>query len=237
MPYSQDELKIVPFPVDLEKFWPYYRKWDYASHYQGNSVQKALEHYISIIVLDPRPVDLVIDIASSYSKFPQIIKEEFKCKVYKQDLSYPPGVKGDKIGGDAGKLPLPDSSVNKMTLHCAFEHFEGDADTRFIKEAERVLVPGGKVCILPLYLRSKYFILTDPYTDRDRTGLVFDEGAEIVEQKGWKNRFGRHYDVRHLKERVLNHCNRLKPTLYNFEKEIDEVHGYLKFMLVLEKQG
>ena len=56
-------------------------------------------------------------------------------KLYRQDLVFPAGVHGDRIGGSAAELPLDASSVDAMTLHCSYEHFEGDADTGFIRIA------------------------------------------------------------------------------------------------------
>ena len=65
-----------------------------------------------------------------------------------------------KIGGDAASLPVPDGFATKMALHCSLEHFESDSDIRFFQEAHRVLSPGGKLVVVPLYLTERYFILT-----------------------------------------------------------------------------
>jgi len=62
------------------------------------------------------------------------------------------GFNGNTIGGNATDMLITDGVATKMALHCSFEHFEGDEDIRFIKEADKVLRGEGKMCILPLYL-------------------------------------------------------------------------------------
>ena len=54
---------------------------------------------------------------------------------------------GFDIAGDARVLPIPDV-------------FEGEGDTAFIKEAQRVLRPGGFLLIVPLELAGEYSIET-----------------------------------------------------------------------------
>ena len=80
-----------------------------------------------------------------------------------------------------------------MTLHCSFEHFERDSDSRFVRECARVLRPGGKTVIIPLYLSNRRFIVTDPY-HYTREAIPFDDGAQPVMLVGYL-RHGRHYDV------------------------------------------
>ena len=65
-----------------------------------------------------------------------------------------------------------------MALHCSFEHFEGRSDIGFIREAERVLRPGGAVCVVPLYLSEEYAIQTDPDVAAP-AGVVFEDDATV----------------------------------------------------------
>ncbi|MBV8713479.1 MAG: methyltransferase type 11, partial [Chloroflexi bacterium] len=82
-----------------------------------------------------------------------------------------------------------------------FEHFEGTADSDFIREAWRVLRPGGVLCILPLFMSERFSVMSDPLVDR--RGITWDAGAEVVEIPWWHNRFGRLYDAEALQSRVL----------------------------------
>lgn len=229
-------VNVLDYEIPKTEFYDYYKKYKYAELYSRNSLEKALEHFVSIKLLEFVKTDVFIDIASCGSTFPNIIEEVYGCTTYRQDLTYPFGINGKAIGGDACILPFNDKSISKLSLHCSFEHFERDSDTRFIKEVTRVLRPGGKLCILPLYLKHDYYILTDPSVKR--AGIVFDDGAGIKEQVGWKNHFGRHYNPAKLVERVLAFVGSLTPTIYlvSNAKEVDE-SCYLRYILILENNS
>jgi predicted SAM-dependent methyltransferase len=121
-----------------------------------------------------------------------------------------------------------------MTLHCSFEHFERDEDSKFIIEAARLLQPHGKLCILPLYFADEYSILTDPTVNR--RGVKWDQDATIYNKLDYRNRFGRFYTVQKLKDRVLDHWRNFSVKFFFVENE-KEIHQscYLNFVLVLEK--
>lgn len=156
-------------------------------------------------------------------------------KVYIQDLKFPPGVNGNMIGGSAADLPLPDASVDAMTLHCSIEHFEGDADTGFVKEAGRVLRPGGKVCIVPLYLGQYPFILCDPSWGRDITA---DKDTVVHFNPRWGERHGRFYSGETLSARILRPAEEsgLAARIMHFKNVLDlNPEAYTHFGLILEK--
>ena len=134
------------------------------------------------------------------------------------------------------KIRTVNKFATKMALHCSFEHFEQDADIRFIKEASRVLTKGGKLCILPLYLFEKYIILTDP-SMLPKGNMPFESDAILYCAKGFGNRHGRFYDVSHFIARVVNNLNDLKLTIYvvQNEKEVDP-SCYVKFIALFEKE-
>ena len=178
------------------------------------------------------PDDVFVDIASCSSPFADIVERLGTSTAYRQDLDFPPGVSGRTIGGSAEHLPFADGFFSRMTLHCSFEHFEGEADMGFVTEAGRVLRPGGAACVLPLYVSEIFHNVTDP--EIERPGLYFDEGAAVAEVRGWRNRFGRFYDAARLSQRVLERIGRLEATIYFIENEKDVAPAcYLKFALLL----
>lgn len=228
-------VKVDPIHVDPDEYNRYLSLANYSPRVYGHSfAEKSLEHFLSVKYLDLNKDDVCIDIASANSPFPQIVKNIYKCTVYKQDLCYPLGIDGDKIGGNAAGIPLPDGSISKMTLHCSFEHFEGHSDTLFMQEADRLLKKAGKLCILPLYFADEYTILTDPSVDR--RGVVWDKGAVVTNVYGWGSRFGRFYSVSKFRERVLDHCSNLSLRILwaENEKTVDR-SCYVKFIAIFEK--
>jgi len=213
-------LDIVPYTLDLASFEAHIARAGYPRNYAAGGIdeggtreQKLLEYFVSLELLEPRRSDVIIDVASEWSIFPQVVRELTGATVFAQDLIYPPGVHGHRIGGSAARMPVPDGFADKLVAHNAFEHFEGNADSDFIREAWRVLRPGGLLCILPLFMSDRHVVLSDPLVDR--RGVIWDEGAEIIELPWWHNRFGRLYDAPTLKRRVLEPGARFHQVLYH----------------------
>jgi SAM-dependent methyltransferase len=198
--------------------------------------EKSLEHYLAAVLLDLSMDDVYIDIANANSPTPEIYHELFGCETYRQDLIFPEGIHGRTIGGNAARMPVEDGFASKMALHCSFEHFEGDSDIEFIREVNRVLKKGGRVCILPLYLFTEYAIQTDPACVLPKD-IQFEGDARIFAAKGWGNRHGRFYDISHLLARIRDNLDGLDLTIYSVtnEKDIDK-SCWLKFIALLEKR-
>jgi SAM-dependent methyltransferase len=225
--------------IDVADYRAYFDKAaykeKYPNYYDFKLAEKSLEHYIAARLLDLNSNDIYIDIASEGSPVPEIYNRLFGCTTYRQDLAYPEGLHGNTIGGDAAAMPIPDGFASKMALHCSFEHFEGDSDIGFIKEANRVLRPSGAVCIVPLYLFDKYAILTDPNVSVPEK-VQFEDDAIVCCDPNWGNRYGRFYDPAHLIERVHNNLNGMTMTIYKITnaKEVDP-SCYVEFAALISK--
>jgi len=207
----------------------------HAGYYPGNRVEKALEHYVAARLLSFAPGQRYLDVASEGSAAPAIYEELFGVESWRQDLAYPRGVHGRSVGSDAARMPLADEFVDRIGLHCSFEHFEGDADARFVSEAERILRPGGAVCIVPLYFAEPYSVMTDPDIAVAQR-VPFEKDALVCCVSGWANRHGRLYDAEHLVDRVLSRARYVSPTLYRLRGS-DKVDPscYARMALVLRK--
>lgn len=220
------DIAVRPYTIDIPAYHRFVTAAGYAerypTYYSFNQHEKSLEHYIAADLLGLAPSDVYIDIASEGSPVPDIYGRLFGCTTYRQDLSYPPGVAGDRIGGDAASLPLADGFATKMGLHCSFEHFERDSDMRFMREIQRVLRPTGAVCIVPLYLFDEYAVQTDPQLSGSAEPS-FDADAVLYCASGWGNWHGRFYDAAHLAERVQQQIGNLHLTVYRVlnAKEVD----------------
>jgi SAM-dependent methyltransferase len=191
---------------------------------------KLLEYYISYTWLGLGPSDVFMDVASQDCPFAFFVQQTIGCRVYRQDLYYlPPGVHEADIGGDATALPFPDGALSKLALHNSFEHFEGDADVRFIAEAARVLRPGGKMCIVPLFVGPAYRINTEG-------GWIDEHGQKHLWGVG--ARFSRLYDPPMLETRVLQHCRDFDVRMYLVENapELDPACS-VRYFLLLDRRG
>lgn len=229
-------ISVQDLNIDIDEYNDYFNKADYATrypqYYAWNITEKSLEHFVAQQLLQLNSTDVYIDIASEGSPVPEIYHQLYGCETYAQDLSYKPGIHGNKIGSNAASLPLPDGSVTKMALHCSFEHFEEDSDSGFIKEAARLLRVGGKVVIVPLYLASSYAILTDPFVLR-ANHVNFEREAIVMAVTGWGNRHGRFYDPLHLSSRVLTVSKELSFSLMCLDNAKDvDASVYARFALV-----
>jgi predicted SAM-dependent methyltransferase len=232
---------VEPFHVEVDAFREHLASNNYPRFYAGGPIdqggwreEKVLEYVVSLDLLRIKSTDVVVDVASEWSVFPDVVRQTIGARVYRQDMIYRPGIEGDRIGGSAADMPLQDQFADVLVLHNSFEHFEGTADTDFIKEAWRVLKPGGKLCILPLFITDRHMILTDPLVDRQ--GIAWDPGAHVIDLPWWHNRFGRFYDVAALQCRVLQPGKSFSTTIYEIENACD-VHqrAYLRFALVMQK--
>lgn len=232
---SEPNVELREYTADAGKYEAWLREARYSSFaYVVNRTEKFLEHQISLDLLAPKPGAILVDVASCRSPFPDILRRRGH-RVMVQDLEFKPGLHGDRLGGSAASMALPDESVDGMTLHCSFEHFELGADTGFIREAGRVLRPNGRVVILPLYLHQQFVNMTDPLFARS---VPFDEGATKIAVFGYANRFGRHYSVPAVRSRVIEPAlaNRLVPAIHRI-RDLQKVSPnlYLNFALVLTK--
>jgi SAM-dependent methyltransferase len=173
----------------------------YPAYYPGNRAEKSFEHWFALDVLDLRPTEVFIDIASENSPLSEIAWRLRGACSFSQDIQYAPGITGSRIGGDACAMPLADGFAAKVALTCSLEHFERDADVRLFRELARVLRSGGAVCVIPFYIYDIPASQTDPqvslYAD-----VPFDEGATLFCAAGWGNRHARFYSPATFMQRI-----------------------------------
>lgn len=204
---------VESFAIDVADFRDWRRRADYERlhprYYYWNLEEKTLEHYVAAQLLQLKKDQVYLDVAAEQGVAAQVYERLYGVRPLVQDLAYEPGMHGNRIGGDAANLPLEDASVDAIALHCAFEHFENDSDSRLIGELGRVLKPGGRAVIIPLYLCQFPACLTDPRLSVPG-GVHFDEGAVLIALRTWPNRHGRFYDGKSLVERVWRHCRGLE---------------------------
>jgi SAM-dependent methyltransferase len=229
----------LPCRVDVDDYRAWYRDAGYEKfhpgYYSENLHEKSLEHYLAARLLALKPGEVYIDIASQNGVAAEIYTRLHGADAYVQDLDFPQGLHGRRIGGDAAAMDVPGDFADAMALHCSFEHFEGDSDRRFIREAARVLRPGGRCVIVPLYLCQYYACIT--YPPMARAGRVaFEPDIKLHAMRSWLNRHGRFYDARHLVERVAGSAPGLRFTVFVIENYAEaDPSCYARFALLIEK--
>ena len=232
-------IDVENYEVDVQEYRQYFQDaryvQDFPDYYSFNLPEKTLEHYIAAKLLQLNDKDIYIDIASQHSPTPEIYHRLFGVKAYLQDLDYPHGLNGNKIGGDAANMPVPDGFATKMALHSSFEHFENGSDRGFIQEVSRILKPGGAVCITPFYLFDEYAIQTDPAVSIPQ-GVKFDDDATVYCAYGWGKRHGRFYDPERVFSRVCQNLNGMKIKIYSITnaKQVDP-SCYVQFAALITK--
>jgi SAM-dependent methyltransferase len=217
---------VIPVRIEAQDFFHF--KTLYSDTRNMIDDEKLLEYYISYRWLEFNATDTYIDVAAQDCPFAFFIRDQFSCRVYRQDLYYmEKGIHGEDIGGDASKIPLPRNSVSKISLHNSLEHFEGNSDIKFFREAQRLLHPGGKLLVMPLFIGDEYMIETD-------AGWVDEEGVKHLWCEG--ARFARIYDLPQFKSRILKNSKKLKLQIYHLQNayEIDP-NCYAEYFAVFEK--
>ena len=193
--------------IDLGRYREYVERAGYhgryREYYKGNQDEKTLEHFVGLTLLEPGRDDVFVDLASEHSPVPDIYRALTGCKSYRQDIMYPPGIAGDRIGGDAALMPVRDGFFSKATLTCSLEHFEQDSDSRLFRELARVLRPGGRVCVAPYYCYEEATVQTDPVMSVP-ANVPFDPGVAVHCAQSWGNRHGRFYSPRSFRERIVD---------------------------------
>lgn len=198
---------VVSTVIDLEDFAAF--KELYRDERNMIDDAKRLEYYVSYRWLDLGPEDTYIDIAAQDCPFAFFVRDHFGSQAYRQDLFYlEKGIHGSDIGGNAARIPLDTGSVSKMSLHNSLEHFEGRSDIRFFREAQRLLRPGGKLVVVPLFIGDSYSTVKD-------AGWVDDDGVKHLWGEG--ARFARWYDLPHFKSRILDRSRNLSVQIHHID--------------------
>ena len=236
-------IKVAELLLNAEGFRAYLeaaRYQDYhPDYYKGTPdylAQKQVQHYLSTVITPIEEKGVWMDVASSTSPFAEILTRLYGIKVYRQDLSYPSGVDGLRIGSDASAIPLPDGTVDRVSLHCSFEHFEGDADGAFMRELGRILSPGGSAAIIPLYVSNTYRILTNPYYWLKR-GVPREAGCQVAVSRDYWESHGRFYDWEALERRVLRPLEAAKLGYQVFRVTVPPGIDYPPFVVLKITKG
>jgi len=233
-------LPVQELPVQVDAWRDYVAAAGYhdrhAAYYKGNQVEKSLEHYLARLLLAPGKDTTFLDVGAEGAPLAEIFERLFDASSYRQDVMYAPGLNGRDIGSDMSRIPMPDGFFNAITATCALEHFEDEADILFIREVQRLLAPGGRVVVVPLYLHHRHAALTDP-RHALAGGVRFDQDAVVYALDGRGNRHGRFYSPERLASRLVENAPELdfRVMILTNPGEVDP-SVYCRFVLLGERR-
>jgi SAM-dependent methyltransferase len=191
----------------------YFVRDGYKSAYASVWDEKVLEHWIAaerLGLMTYRPADVYVDIAAGNSPWAQILRTRLGISAFAIDLG--------AVGADFRDLPyyrtedatataFADASVSGASLQCAYEMFMRDDDTKLLGELARILRPGGKAIVVPLYLHTHYCAYATP--EYYGKGNADARAIEYVCRSSYGVPSARFYDARELQARVLAPIERL----------------------------
>lgn len=184
-------------------------------------IEKCLEHYLVDKLLDLKSGDRYLDIASAGSPWASTLRTR-QIEAYRLDLIYPDGVHGMEIGANATVTGLPEGFATALSTQCAFELFHGETDLLFLHEADRILSPGGRLAVLPLYLDNDYFLLQSPYA-LPPPGAADPDAAVVWRDDHFRAPYSRHYSPEFFAQRIHDQMPAGLDTRVYFISNLNEV--------------
>jgi SAM-dependent methyltransferase len=207
------DIEIMDYSPSAEAFRAFQAENYFSGDYYGGRSsavwdEKLLEHWIASERLGLNSFtanDVYIDVAAASSPWAHEVRARKGIEAYAIDLG--------EVGEDYRNLPyyrienatatsFPNASVKGASLHCAYEMFVGNDDVQFIREIARILEPGGRVLILPLYMHTHYCAYSTP--EYFGKGFSDPKAKEYVRLDCIGVPSSRKYSAAMLKKRVLD---------------------------------
>lgn len=176
---------------------------------KGISYSRFIEYPRVVDALELKSGDVLLDVGSRYSPFPQLLAIQYGCEVVavdpeptfqKKQVSMarrvPAAAKALDSGKlqflieDAGKLSFPSNHFSKIAAVSVLEHIVDE--THVAKELARVLKPGGRLVISVPY---------DPWRDEPK---YYRRNPYVLDDKSREEFFMRFYNDENLRQRLID---------------------------------
>ncbi len=211
----------------------------YNKKYSKRYTRKLMEHFFAYYFIKQmvwKKQDIFIDVAGGSSPFAKFLREQEAIQAYSIDLSLSKYSYLDYyLQGDASKMDFQDGSVTAVSIQSSLETFPGDLDNRIIKEISRILKPGGKAFICPLYLHEEQVSIMSP--SNYARGLADKDSLEVI-RTDCRDALpmSRFYSMEGLQKRLLRDANEwgLSFKIYILPDEIVERDEFVYFKYILE---
>lgn len=209
----QSGIQLHDLNADPQEFAKFQAEQWFPDNYHGGPngnvwQEKLLEHWLSSKFLDLKghsSDDIYLDIAAASSPWVCMLRQRTPICAYAIDLCEAAPAHRDlpyyRVE-NATHTSFSASSVQSASLHCAYEMFTGDDDILLIHEAARILKPGGRMIILPLYMHTHYCAYSTP--DFHGLGRTDPQAKEYVLLDACGIPSSRKYDAPALQRRVLS---------------------------------
>jgi len=232
------------FMADVNEFEDFISQAGFSADYHGGTEtrvyrEKLLEHFIAwkFLCLDNSPHTPYVDVAAGGSPWVLLLRNKgvVACAI---DVTISPEFISERcyLRQDATRTGFENGSVGSASLQCAYEMFSKGQDVELLYELGRILKPGGRAVISPLYTHTH----TCYYQTPDYYGEVpgDPESKRYIRRDCWGVPFSRKYSPETLKTRVWNNAHNagLLPSLHVLRNKYEIGDGiYLHFILVLDK--
>lgn len=230
--------------LDPAEFEEFVRRFRFPSDYHGGVdggvyAEKLLEHFVAwkLLSLGHSDAGRYVDVAACSSPWAKLLRET-GVDAYAIDLeihaahSALPYYRQE----DATHSTFANGTINGASLQCAFEMFVGDQDRELIAELARILAPGGRAVIAPLYAHTQPCYYQTPEFFGTPIGDV--GAAAYIRRDTWGVPASRKYSPETLRGRVWDVASDhgLQPKLMALRNKAMFGAGiYLHFVLVLDK--
>lgn len=232
--------------LDPAEFEEFVQRFRFPPNYHGGVdggvyAEKLLEHFVAWKLLSLGHIDAgrYVDIAACSSPWAKLLRET-GVDAYAIDLDIDAAYSALPYyrQEDATHSTFASGSITGASLQCAFEMFSGDQDRDLIAELGRILVPGGRAVISPLYTHTQpCYYQTPEFFDTTKG----DAGAAAyIRRDTWGVPASRKYSPETLRTRVWDVARNhgLHPQLMALRNKATFGAGiYLHFVLVLDKNA
>ena len=238
-------IEVQKLRVEPNKFSKFKSSFKFPTDYHGGIAggvweEKLFEHFLAyeLAIKKANAGDIYVDVAACSSPWAFMLREQKGINAYAIDLNVSNRYQQYDyyLAQDATDTSFEDESISSASLQCAFEMFKDDDDINLIKELSRILRPGGRAIVSPLYMHTHYCSYSSPeywgkhYSD--------PEAKEYIRTDIHNVPSSRKYNAKKLKERVLDtlHLHGMDYKLYRIENkaEIDS-SIYCHFVLEIIK--
>lgn len=221
---NTDNCELSTFQISSKELHDWTTQYypDYLLKFGELKHKKLIEFYTTFCILNPHEKHVFMDAAGGANGY--LVNLNCKRKIL-QDIRISSSTREilgpciSYIELDAGSIPLPDESVDLISCHHSFEHFQFDSDINFVREIQRLLTVGGKCCIIPLFIANRYAEITSKLSFRfkfDQDSLRIIDPTATISGGRFSGYYARVYDISAFQRRIIQNIDlsRFKVSIY-----------------------